>query len=164
MTNVAAGTKAPGFKLKGLDGKEYSLDALLQKGPVVAAFFKISCPVCQFTLPFLERLYKTYGSDGVTLLGVSQDDAKATKNFAREFGVTFPVALDEKGYPASNAYDLTMVPTVFLIDTDGTAKISSMGFDKKDLETIAADLANGRKMAPAALFRADETVPAHKPG
>ena len=164
MTKISAGNKAPRFALKAVDGKEYSLEALLQKGPVVAAFFKISCPVCQFTLPFLERLYKTFGSDGVTFLGVSQDDAKATKNFAREFGVTFPVGLDEKGYPASNAYGLTMVPTVFLIESDGNAKISSMGFDKKDLEAIGTDLASHRKMPAAALFRPGENVPAHKPG
>lgn len=164
MTKISAGKKAPTFTLKDLEGKQHSLGALLQKGPVVAAFFKISCPVCQFTFPFLERLYKTFGSDGVTFLGVSQDDAKSTKNFAREFGVTFPMALDEKGYPASNAFGLTMVPTVFLIDSDGAAKITSMGFDKKDLEAIASDLANRRKIVPAALFRPGENIPAHKPG
>jgi hypothetical protein len=71
---------------------------------------------------------------------------------------------DEKSYTVSNAYGLTMVPTIFLIDTDGTAKISCMGFDKKDLETIASDLAKRRKIAPAALFRPDENVPANKPG
>jgi peroxiredoxin len=165
MTHINPGNTAPGFSLKGLDGKEYSLNSLIQKGPVVAAFFKISCPVCQFTFPFLERLYKRYGGDDVTFLGISQDDARSTKDFVREYGVTSPVVLDdEKSYPVSNAYGLTMVPTIFLIDTDGTAKISCMGFDKKDLETIASDLAKRRKIAPAALFRPDENVPANKPG
>jgi hypothetical protein len=76
------------------------------------------------------------------------------------------MALDEKqkGYPASNAYGLTSVPTIFLIETDGTVKISCMGFDKKDLESIAAELAERKKIAPAALFRANESVPDHKPG
>ncbi len=78
MTNVKGGQTAPGFSLNGLDGKSYSLDSLRQKGPVVAAFFKISCPVCQFTFPFLERLYQRYGGDNVTFLGISEDDAKAT--------------------------------------------------------------------------------------
>jgi len=166
MTNIVAGNTAPGFSLKGLDGKEFSLDKLLARGPVVAAFFKISCPVCQFTFPFLERIYKRYGGDAVTFLGISQDDDKATKDFAKEFGVTFPMLLDEKqkGYAASNAYGLTSVPTIFLIETDGTVKISCMGFDKKDLESIASELAERRKMTPAALFRPDESVPAHKPG
>jgi peroxiredoxin len=166
MTNIVTGNSAPAFSLKALDGAECKLSTLLEHGPVVAAFFKTSCPVCQFTFPFLERIYKRYGGDSVTILGISQDEARATKDFAKEFGVTFPIALDEKqkGYPASNAYGLTNVPTIFLIETDGTVKISCMGFDKKDLESIAAELAERRKIAPAALFRPDESVPAHKPG
>src|SRR5258708_9762786 len=155
MTDSVAGKIAPGFSLKGLDGKEYSLGALIKRGPVVAAFFKISCPVCQFTFPFLERLYQRYG-DGVTLLGVSQDDARSTKEFVSQYGVTFPMVLDEKGYPVSNAYGLTSVPTIFLIEPDGTVRVSSTGFDKKDLETIARELAGRRRIAPAALFRPDE--------
>ncbi len=166
MTHIVEGMKVPGFSLKALDGKEFVLNALLEPGPVVAAFFKISCPVCQFTFPFLERLYKRYGGEGITFVGISQDDAKATKEFAQEFGVTFPMLLDEKqkNYPASNAYRLESVPTFFLIEQDGTAKISCMGFDKKGLEGIASALAERRKIAPRALFLPSESVPAHKPG
>jgi peroxiredoxin len=164
MTHVNAGTTAPVFSLKGLDGKDYSLPELLQKGPVVAAFFKISCPVCQFTFPFLERLYKKYGGDGMTFLGISQDDARATKEFAREYGVTFPMVLDEKGYPASNAYGLTNVPTIFLIEPDGAVRVSCMGFDKNDLETIGSELAERKKIPATPLFKPNESVPAHKPG
>jgi peroxiredoxin len=166
MTNIVAGNTAPSFSLKALDGSDFSLGKLLERGPVVAAFFKISCPVCQFTFPYLERLYKRYGGDGVTFLGISQDDARDTKQFAKELGITFTMLLDEnqKGYPASNAYGLTNVPTIFLIETDGSVKISCMGFDKKDLELIAAELAERKKIAQTSLFRADETVPAHKPG
>jgi len=164
MTHIVAGNIAPGFSLKALDQKEFSLSSFMEHGPVVAAFFKISCPVCQFTFPFLERLHKRYGSNGVTVLGVSQDDAKATNSFASEYGVTFPIVVDESGYPVSNAYGLTMVPTVFLIEPDGKVKIRSMGFDKKDLETIASELAERRKIALTPLFRPDEIIPANKPG
>jgi peroxiredoxin len=166
MTHIAAGQSAPEFSLKGLDGKTYSLETLREKGPMVAAFFKVSCPVCQFTFPFVERLFKAYGSGEVTVLGISQDDAKATANFAREYRITFPMALDEKekNYPASNAYGLTNVPTIFLIDTDGTVRVSSTGFVKADLETIAAELAARAKMAAAPLFKTSESVPANRPG
>lgn len=165
MTHIVAGKTAPKFSLKALDNKEYSLSTLMERGPVVAAFFKISCPVCQFTFPFLERLYNRYGGEGVSLLGISQDDVRDTRDFAKEYGVTFPILIDdENGYVVSNAYGLTNVPTIFLIDSDGTVKVSSMGFDKKDLETIAADLAERRKISLAPLFRPDEVVPANKPG
>src|SRR6266852_9576976 len=164
MTHVNTGNTAPAFSLKGLDGKDYSLPTLLKRGPVVAAFFKISCPVCQFTFPFLERLYKRYGGEDVTFLGISQDDARDTQDFAKEYGVTFPTLRDEDGYPVSNAYGLTSVPTIFLIDTGGAVKVSSMGFDKKDLESIASHLAERKKISLAPLFRPDEVVPANKPG
>ena len=165
MTHIVTGNTAPGFSLKALDNKEYSLNKLLERGPVVAAFFKISCPVCQFTFPFLERLHKRYGSDGVTFLGISQDDARSTAGFTKEYGVTFPILIDdEKGYVVSNAYGLTNVPTIFLIDLDGYVKVSSVGFDKKDLETIAAYLSERGKISLAPLFRPDEVVPANKPG
>src|SRR2546425_9798048 len=141
MTHIVAGNTAPGFSLKSLDNKEYSLPTLMERGPVVAAFFKISCPVCQFTFPFLERLYKRYGGDGVSFLGLSQDDARSTNNFAREFGITFPILVDdENGYLVSNAYGLRNVATIFLTDTGGTVTGSNVGFEKQGLETSAAHL------------------------
>jgi len=165
MTHIVTGGIAPGFLLEALDGKEYSLSALIERGPVVAAFFKISCPVCQFTFPFLERLHKRYGGEGVTILGISQDEARSTTKFAKEYGATFPILIDdEDGYVVSNAYGLTSVPTIFLIETDGTVKVSGTGFDKKDLETIAAELAERKKISLTPLFRSDEVVPANKPG
>ena len=165
MTHIVAGNTAPEFSLKSLDNRDYALNTLMERGPVVAAFFKVSCPVCQFTFPFLERLYKRLGGDGVSFLGISQDDAKSTSKFAKEYGITFPILIDDENtYAVSNAYGLTNVPTIFLIDSGAAVKVSSMGFDKKDLETIAADLAERKKMFLSPLFRHDEVVPANKPG
>ena len=164
MTHIVPGNVAPGFSLKSLDGKEFSLNAALQRGPVVLAFFKVSCPVCKFTFPFLQRLYKKYGGDEVTFLAVSQDNAGASREFANEFGVTFPTLIDDAGYSVSNAYGLTMVPTVFLINCDASVQVSSMGFAKADLEAIADALADHRNITRSPVFRADESVPANKPG
>ena len=98
-------------------------------------------------------------------LGISQDDARSTTKFAREYGITFPIVIDdENGYVVSNDYGLTNVPTIFLIDIDGTVKVSSMGFDKKDLEAVDAKLAERKKISLAPLFHPDEIVPANKPG
>ncbi len=164
MTKILAGHNAPTFKLKSTSGPSVSLEEALEKGPVVAAFFKISCPVCQFTFPFLERLHKKYGGDGVTFWGISQDDARDTKEFCAEYGVTFPCLVDEEGYPASNAYELTNVPTVFLIEPDGKVKVSSMGFSKADLESIADYVAERKRIAKVPLFLPSEVIPDYKPG
>ena len=164
MTTIAVGNAAPGFTLKSLDGKEYSLAKLLEKGPVAAAFFKISCPVCQFTFPYLQRLAERYSGESAAVIAISQDDARGTAEFNREYGVKFTTLLDEASYPVSNAYGLSMVPTIFLIEPDGKVKVSCMGFDKSDLEKIAAELSQRRKIAAAPLFRPDEQIPAQKPG
>ena len=164
LTTIEAGHTAPDFSLKSLDGKEYSLAKLLEKGPVVAAFFKISCPICQFTLPYIQRLADRYAGDNVTILTISQDDAKSTTSFNKEYKLTLPTLVDDPGYPVSNAYGLSMVPTIFLIEPDGKVKVSCMGFGKADLEQIADELSTRSKITAAPLFHANEVIPATKPG
>lgn len=164
MSNIVPGNAAPNFSLTSLEGKEFSLHSALKKGPVVLSFFKVSCPVCKFTFPFLQRVFKQYGDSEVTFLAVSQDDASASRDFAHEFGITFPVLPDAEGYPVSNAYGLTSVPTFFLINPDGKVQIASEGFGKAEIEAIADALADRRNLTRAPVFRTDESIPAHKPG
>lgn len=161
---VQAGQKAPLFSLRDAAGNEYSLLEELRKGPVLVAFFKISCPVCQFTFPFLERLHKAYGNSTATFLAVSQDDALDTREFCTEYGVTFAAALDDEKYTASNLYGITNVPSIYLVAPDGIVKAASLGFDKTNLELISSELAAATRQAPAALFRPGEVVPSFKPG
>jgi peroxiredoxin len=159
MTALATGTKAPEFSLKTLDGKRFSLGDELARGPIVLAFFKVSCPTCQYAFPFLERLHKAYAAQGARLFGVSQNDAKDTLAFNKQFGVTFSVLLDETdNYPVSNAYGLTNVPTVFWIAQDGEIEVSSVGWVKADFEQINRKMAETGKAAPAAVFRPGEDV------
>jgi peroxiredoxin len=160
MAALAVGSKAPDFTLHTSDGRQFSLKEALARGPVMLAFFKISCPVCQYAFPLYERLYKTYKNQGVTLVGVSQNDMKDTTAFARQYGVTFPILLDEKKnkYPVSNAYGLTNVPTVFWIAQDGTIEISSVGWDRKDYEAAGAKMAEAGKIPAALLIPASESV------
>lgn len=159
MAALTAGTKAPDFELKAMDGKRFSLHEELTHRPVVLAFFKGSCPVCQYAFPFLDRLSKAYGRQNVTLVGVSQDDPQATSAFMKEFGVTFPVLLDIPGqYPVSNAYGLTNVPTVFWIGQDAEIEVSSVGWVKADVEQIGHKMAKAASATPAALFQPSEEV------
>jgi peroxiredoxin len=159
MAALTKGTKAPEFNLKTLDGKPFSLSDELAHGPVVLVFFKVSCPTCQYALPFYERLYKAYGHHGVALVGISQNDAKETAAFNKEFGVTFPVLLDDpRSYPVSNAYGLTNVPTIFWIAQDGEIEVSSVGWLKADFEEINRRMSETGKIAPAPMFKPGEDV------
>jgi len=159
MAALATGAKAPDFELKTLDGKQLSLREELARGPVVLAFFKASCPTCQYAFPFLERLHKAYQQRGYTLVGISQNDAKDTAAFNKEFGVTFPVLLDDtQKYPVSNAYGLTNVPSIFWIAQDSEIEISSVGWMRADFEQIARKMADSGKTSPAAIFKPGEDV------
>src|SRR5580693_2968008 len=91
MAALTVGARAPEFELKALDGKSFVLREELARGPVVLAFFKVSCPTCQYTFPFLERLERAYGHTGVRIIGISQNPPRETAAFTKEFGITFPV-------------------------------------------------------------------------
>ena len=116
------------------------------------AFFKVTCPVCQYAMPFVERLYRAHKGKA-RIVAVSQHPKKETQLFLREYGITMPVLLDDpEHYPASNAYRLTNVPTIFLIAPGGEIEISSVGWNRKDLEEINRRLAEEASLPVPALF------------
>jgi peroxiredoxin len=166
MPALEAGVQAPEIELQDLDGHRFSLKEARHKGPVVAAFFKVSCPVCQLAFPYLDRIFKAYGKSGkFSFVGVSQDNAADTRAFNRRFGVAFPVLLDPAGkYPASNAYKLTNVPTVFLVSPEGEIEFSSVSWSKADMEQLGRRLANISGMPVEQIFQPGEKVPEFKPG
>ncbi len=159
MAALVTGALAPDFTLPTTEGNKFALADALQRGPVVAAFFKISCPICQYTLPYLERLYRAYKNKGVTLVAVSQNDQKDTLTFMKEYRITLPVLLDDTHkYPVSNAYGLTNVPTTFWIAPDREIEISSVGWVRKDIEDLNRRMAEAVGGRPAALFQPGEEV------
>jgi peroxiredoxin len=165
MQALKAGTTAPDFTLQTTDGKSFSLHDALQNAPVVLAFFKVSCPTCQYTFPFLERIHKAYAGK-FTIIGVSQNNKKDTDAFIKEYGVSFPVVLDDtKSYTVSNAYGLTNVPTIFWVEQDGSIELTSVGWARQDAEEIyrrAANLLGQKSVSP--LFRVDESVAPFRAG
>ena len=147
---LAAGAAAPDFGLEDLEGKQRT-----RERPALLAFFKVSCPTCQFTMPFLQRL----ANGSVPIYAISQDDAESTREFHQEFGISLPTLLDkeEENYPASNAYGLSHVPSMFLVEADGKISQSFMGFDKREIERLGERLGKPP-------FEAGEYVPEFKSG
>jgi peroxiredoxin len=152
---LTPGIAAPEFTLPGLDGGTISLDCG-SRLPVLLAFYKVTCPVCQYAFPFIDRIASS--AKGLRVAGISQDDAKATAAFCRAYDLHFPMALDstKAGYPVSNAYRITHVPSIFLVE-NGEITMSVSGFSRADLEQIGA-----RFNAPP--FRKGENIPEFRPG
>ncbi|HLH40606.1 MAG TPA: TlpA disulfide reductase family protein [Bryobacteraceae bacterium] len=151
---IAAGSVAPEFTLDRMGGGRQSLKEILKRGPVLLAFYKISCPVCQLTLPFLDRI----AAGSLPVIAISQDDENGTAKFQERFKVALPTLLDRERdhYPASNAFGISHVPSLFLIEKDGRVSLAVDGFSKRDLEALGA-------RAGVAPFRG-ENVPEWKAG
>lgn len=161
---LAVGTRAPDIMLTRDDNTPFILHELLRENPVVLAFFKTSCPTCQLTFPFLERLYRRMEREGADLIGISQDAAPEVNAFREKFGITFPIAIDAPAYTESRAYDVRNVPTLYIVETDGLIAYRSIGFVKDDLEHFNRYWAEAKDWLARPLFEASDNVPATKPG
>jgi thiol-disulfide isomerase/thioredoxin len=148
----AEGTSAPDFQLGG-----FHLGQALAEGPILLVFFKIACPTCQLTMPFLKRLADGAGPGSPRLVTVSQDDAKNTGMFQQRFGPSEAPLLDAAPYPVSNLYGIRNVPSLFLIESDGAISMSVAGFSKAHIESLGARFG----VMP---FRESEKVPLLRPG
>ena len=60
MSPLSPGKKAPGFDLAGEDSSPRVFKAQPSEPLTLLAFYKDTCPVCQFTFPFLQRLHERY--------------------------------------------------------------------------------------------------------
>lgn len=158
MSTLEAGVRAPEFSLPMMSGDTFSLSKARQNGPVLFVFFKISCPVCQFAMPYVERMFQATKAKKVMVIAISQDDPKATAAFMKEYKLTLPIALDDpKTYPVSNAYGITTVPTFFLVNPSGEIEIASAGWMREEIERTYESLMS--ELQPAPFFRSDERVP-----
>jgi len=153
---LSAGVRAPEFRLTRLDGSQASLQDLSGKSPAVLAFFKVNCPVCQLTFPFLERIH---AAGTLPIYGVSQNCADDTREFARHFAITFPMLRDEEkqGFQASNDFGISSVPTLFFIQPDGKIGRVIEGWSRADIEWLGAQ-------AGVRPIRPEDNVPALKAG
>jgi peroxiredoxin len=120
--------------------------------PALVVFFETDCPTCRLAVPYLNKLAR-----GARVIGISQDDDAATKQFTEQLATAFPVQRDH-GLALSQAFDLKFVPSLFLIGPGGRVLRAHFGFDKSGLNQIADQL----RCAPVA----DEFdgAPQSKPG
>ena len=155
---LQAADPAPDFQLPLLTGGLWKLSEELRQGPVLLAFFKISCPACQLTFPYLQRLADSRHRGAPRVIAISQDNADDTTDFQRRFGVSMPTLIENsRTWTTSNAYGIASVPSLFLIGEGGVISRSSEGFHRAELEKLA-------ELFAVPIFGPEDRVPAMKPG
>lgn len=141
----AAGSTAPDFSVSGVDGKVYSLKALLEKGPVLLNFWTTWCKPCKLEIPHLQRIHDTYKDQGFALLGVPSDDTRTAAQVRpaiRSMRMTFP-NLPDQNRVLGNLYNVRNYPTTVLISRDGRIAHYAQGYkpgDEKKLEEMITAL------------------------
>ncbi len=162
MPTKTSGTQAPPILLKDAGGQSFSLHEALCAAPmVVVAFFKVSCPVCHYAFPFLQRLHRAYLQ--VPIWGIAQDGAAECASFASEHGVTFPMPLDQS-LETTASFGLVSVPSTFAVKNDGTIDQVILGFAKKDFEKLNVRMAEACGVEPKTLFTEDDDISTLQPG
>ena len=157
---LKVGDRVPGFTLKDFEGREFSLNDL--EGHRLLVFYKVTCPTCQLTLPFVEKMFRSYG-DRIYFISVVQDLEGEARKFARNHCLTFPQLIDAPDYRVSSDYDVRVVPTIYLVDTEEKVSFVEESFVKASLEELNKKLAEISNKEVNPLFE-DVSVPTFKAG
>src|ERR1700675_4004796 len=126
----------PEFALKDLSGKTWTF-AQLRGKVVLVNFWATWCPPCRKEMPDLEMLYGRFGSKGLVVLGISDEEAAKVEPFIRERKVSFPVLLDP-GRKVNEMFVVDGIPKSFVYDREGklVAQSIDMRTQKQFLEML----------------------------
>ena len=130
---LKVGDKALDFLLASYKGERYSLYET--SGYALLTFYKVTCPTCQLTLPFVEGMYRLYG-DKITFWGIVQDSERDIGDFTAKYNLTFPQLVDHPAYEVSQKYIVEVVPTLYLINPERIVEFVSYSFVKREIEEL----------------------------
>jgi peroxiredoxin len=139
LAATAAEGPAPDFALASTAGTNYRLSEY--RGEVVALVFWASwCGDCRRELERFERLRRTYGSVGLTVLGVNLDkDPGQAAALAGAAGIGYPVLLDQ-AQDVSRTYRADELPLIVLIDRHGAIRARHDALNERDERGLLVDL------------------------
>ena len=114
--------KAPDFALPTLGGETFRLSDLRGK-VVVVNFWATWCAPCREEIPDLVRLQEAYRGRGVAFVGVSVDEegAAVVRPFAEQYGINYPVALDD-GSVMQRYEGAAALPTTYFVTREGRVR------------------------------------------
>jgi cytochrome c biogenesis protein CcmG/thiol:disulfide interchange protein DsbE len=115
-----AGFAAPDFTLKTPTGETYTLSELRGQA-VLVNLWATWCPPCRAEMPAIDKMYQEYKGRGFIVLAIDmtyQDNPMNVIPFTQEYGLTFPILLEETGDVAS-LYQLRSLPSSYFINRAG---------------------------------------------
>ena len=115
---LAEGNLAPDFSISTVGGQELTLSDLRGK-VVLLNFWGTWCGPCRREMPEFQKAYEEWHEEGFVILAIAYNDTEAAiREFRDEFGLTFPLALDDNG-EINDSYVVQTRPSTYIIGRDG---------------------------------------------
>lgn len=126
---LEVGNLAPDFELKTVEGNSIKLSSLKGK-KVILNFWATWCPPCRQEMPDMEKFYTENKDSGIEILAVNllqtEKGPAEVSAFIQDFGITFPVVVDEQG-SVGKLYKVSSIPASFIIDSEGVIQRKIVG-------------------------------------
>jgi len=130
-------SKAPEFSAADINGNIIKLSDLSGK-VVLVDFWASWCIPCKKSMPHLVQTFNSLSDSSFTIVSVNVDTEKEKiKEFQSSLGIEIPFTIifdKESKLPA--LYNVEGMPTVIIIDKQGTIKLKEVGFDDSIEEKI----------------------------
>jgi thiol-disulfide isomerase/thioredoxin len=121
LSALREGAEAPEIELTTLDGEAVKLSDYRGK-KVILNFWATWCPPCKAEMPHMQNFYEENQDKGVEILAVNLTNMdkgmEDIKTFVKDYGLTFPIPLDEEGV-AGTTYQAFTIPTSYILDENG---------------------------------------------
>ncbi|WP_210365759.1 redoxin domain-containing protein [Bacillus sp. REN3] len=121
LSSLREGAEAPDFELATMEGEPLKLSDYRGK-KVILNFWATWCPPCKAEMPHMQNFYEENKDKGVEIVAVNltnMDKGKDTiETFIKDYGLTFPIPLDEEGV-AGTTYQAFTIPTSYILDENG---------------------------------------------
>lgn len=125
--------RAPNYGVSLSNSETITLSSL--KGNVIVlAFLNATCPSCQKTAEVLEKCFRTYGPNGLRVIGVIvNDDGTGAATFIEKYQITYPIGFNSR----TSAYKFLLrdeserlpAPQMVIIDRKGIIRLQVGGGD-----------------------------------
>ena len=138
-TTVEGDFTLPIIGSKGFSGDNLTLSSF-RGSVVVIEFIKPSCPFCQKTAPFMEKLYAGYAKRGVVFIAIAGpwDSPTAVGEFMQRYNSSLTYVYDSTGQ-VFQKYGVKAVPTLLVLSKSGTVSSSFVGAPSYDVIAKAID-------------------------
>jgi thiol-disulfide isomerase/thioredoxin len=129
---------APAFAADLVTGPDSAKLADLAGHVVIVDFWATWCKPCRRSMPKLAALYTKYSSQGLRVVGISDELSTNVRAFVADQKLPYTIGRDDGSM--EHAYFVTGIPEVVVIDKQGVVRYVDVAGDLDDLDAVLAKL------------------------